>query len=118
MTNPVEIDFKKLLISFMQRVEREESEGRRPHIFSCLENSLREQNLRWDDDDIVPFGMVPKFKEGDVIKSIIYPDMEFEIREVDYKNGVYYYTEEGCGNDIDYADENFILVEEKTDKPK
>lgn len=53
-----------------------------------------------------------KFNVGDIIHCK-YDDREFTIKSVDLANGVYKYTKEGCGNDIDYADENFELVEQK-----
>ena len=54
----------------------------------------------------------PKFHEGDKIHCKL-DDRTFVIKEVDLENGVYRYTENGCGNDIDYADEMFELVEQK-----
>lgn len=52
----------------------------------------------------------PKFKVGDIIHCKL-DNRTFVIKEVDLKKGVYTYTEKGCGNDIDYADEMFELVE-------
>lgn len=54
----------------------------------------------------------PKFKIGDTIKCK-YDDRQFTIKSVDLDKGKYTYTQEGCGNDIDYADEKFELVEQK-----
>lgn len=54
----------------------------------------------------------PLFKEGDTIKCK-YDDRQFTIKSVDLDKGTYSYTQEGCGNDIDYADEMFELVEQK-----
>lgn len=54
----------------------------------------------------------PKFKVGDTIHCK-YDNREFTVKSVDLTNMVYKYTEEGCGNDIDYADEEFELVEPK-----
>ena len=60
----------------------------------------------------------PKFRVGDTIKCK-YDDRQFTIKSVDLDKGTYTYTQEGCGNDIDYADEEFELVEQKpTDKVK
>ena len=54
----------------------------------------------------------PKFHEGDKIHCKL-DDRTFVIKEVDLKNGVYLYTENGYGNDIGYADEMFELVKQK-----
>ena len=54
----------------------------------------------------------PKFRVGDTIKCK-YDDRQFTIKSVDLDEGTYTYTQEGCGNDIDYADEMFELVEQK-----
>lgn len=54
----------------------------------------------------------PKFRVGDTIKCK-YDDRQFTIKSVDLDKGTYTYTQEGCGNDIDYADEEFELVEQK-----
>ncbi len=51
-----------------------------------------------------------KFNVGDTIHCK-YDDREFTIKSVDLTNMVYKYTKDGCGNDIDYADEEFELVE-------
>ena len=51
----------------------------------------------------------PKFRVGDTIKCK-YDDRQFTIKSVDLDKGTYTYTQEGCGNDIDYADEDFELV--------
>ena len=59
-----------------------------------------------DNDDMVE----PKFKVGDIIHCK-HDNRTFVIKEVDLKKGVYIYTEKGCGNDINYADEMFELVE-------
>ena len=53
-----------------------------------------------------------KFRVGDTIKCK-YDDRQFTIKSVDLDKGTYTYTQEGCGNDIDYADEEFELVEQK-----
>ena len=53
----------------------------------------------------------PKFRVGDTIKCK-YDDRQFTIKSVDLDRGTYTYTQEGCGNDIDYADEEFELVEQ------
>ena len=55
----------------------------------------------------------PKFRVGDTIKCK-YDDRQFTIKSVDLDKGTYTYTQEGCGNDIDYADEEFELVEQKS----
>ena len=52
----------------------------------------------------------PKFKVDDIIHCKL-DNRTFVIKEVDLKKGVYIYTEKGCGNDINYADEMFELVE-------
>lgn len=57
-------------------------------------------------------GQKPKFRAGDTIKCK-YDDRQFTIKSVDLDKGTYIYTQEGCGNDIDYADEEFELVEQK-----
>ena len=57
-------------------------------------------------------GYSPKFRVGDTIKCK-YDDRQFTIKSVDFNKGTYTYTQEGCGNDIDYADEEFELVEQK-----
>jgi len=54
----------------------------------------------------------PKFKVGDTIKCKC-DDRQFTIKSVVLDKGPYTYTQEGCGNDIDYADKNFELVEQK-----
>ena len=60
----------------------------------------------------------PKFRVGDTIKCK-YDDRQFTIKSVDLDKGIYTYTQEGCGNDIDYADEDFELVKQKSaDQPK
>lgn len=53
-----------------------------------------------------------KFRVGDTIKCK-YDDRQFTIKSVDLDKGTYTYTQEGSGNDIDYADEEFELVEQK-----
>lgn len=53
----------------------------------------------------------PKFRVGDTIKCK-HDDRQFTIKSVDLDKGTYTYTQEGCGNDIDYADEEFELVEQ------
>lgn len=55
----------------------------------------------------------PKFRVGDTIKCK-YDDRQFTIKSVDLDKETYTYTQEGCGNDIDYADEEFELVEQKS----
>ena len=57
-------------------------------------------------------GYSPKFRVGDTIKCK-YDDRQFTIKSVDFNKGTYTYTQENCGNDIDYADEEFELVEQK-----
>lgn len=59
-----------------------------------------------DNNDMVE----AKFKSGDIIHCKL-DNRTFIIKEVDLKKGVYIYTEKGCGNDINYADEMFELVE-------
>ena len=54
----------------------------------------------------------PKFRVGDTIKCK-YDDRQFTIKSVDLDKWTYTYTQKGCGNDIDYADECFELVEQK-----
>lgn len=54
----------------------------------------------------------PKFRVGDTIKCK-HDDRIFTIKSIDLDKGTYTYTQEGCGNDIDYADEMFELVEQK-----
>lgn len=50
----------------------------------------------------------PKFKVGDTIRGK-YDNREFTIKAIDLDRGFYTYTQEGCGNDIDYADVVFEL---------
>ena len=59
-----------------------------------------------------PAVVIPKFRVGDTIKCK-YDDRQFTIKSVDLDKGTYTYTQESCGNDIDYADEDFELVEQK-----
>lgn len=54
----------------------------------------------------------PKFRVGDTIKCK-YDDRQFTIKSVDLDKRTYTYTQEGRGNDIDYADKEFELVEHK-----
>ena len=54
----------------------------------------------------------PKFRVGDTIKCK-YDDRQFTIKSVDLDEGTYTYIQKGCGNDIDYADEEFELVEQE-----
>ena len=56
---------------------------------------------------------LPKFKVGDKIHCKL-DDRTFVIKEVDLEKGEYLYTKSGCGNDINYADETFELVEQNT----
>jgi hypothetical protein len=63
-------------------------------------------------DECVYGEQKPKFRVGDTIKCK-YDDRQFTIKSVDLDKGTYTYTQEGCGNDIDYADEEFELVEQK-----
>ncbi len=55
--------------------------------------------------------IVPKFKIGDTIKCK-HDDRVFTIQSIDLEKGIYTYTAPNCGNDIDYADEEFELVEQ------
>ena len=84
-----------------------------------LFQKMHEAGYEWDAEkkelikiEQKPAVVIPKFRVGDTIKCK-YDDRQFTIKSVDLDKGTYTYTQESCGNDIDYADEDFELVEQK-----